>query len=302
MNDIIAIDLGSNTLRVTKLDCDSRTFVAYFERVVKTADMLGSTGVIHHESVDRIIYAIKEAQEKLDFYNDNVKAVTTQAIRQSANKEDVIRRIEKETGIRFDIISGEEEARLTLLAVKSRLKKLHHVAKDFVLVDIGGASTELIFNYADESVSKSFPIGIVTMAQQYETFEQIADALPQEMLDMQMFSAEINATRGEVSAFIATAGTPTTVAALKLGLNYANYDAKKVNGTQLEKSELDIYLKKLLALPFAARERAVGTGRSDLIIAGILIYKHIFSIVEFNNCVVIDDGLREGLALDNCNY
>ncbi len=297
---VIAIDLGSNTLRVTKLDCESRTFVADFEKVVKTADMLDSTGVIHHEAVDRVIYAIKEAQEKLEFSSKNVKAVTTQAIRQAANGEDVLSRIAKETGIYFTIISGEEEARLTLLAVKNRLKKLHHVAKNFVLVDIGGGSTEVIFQYEDQTVSKSFPIGIVTLAQRYDTLEQIAEALPQEMLDMQMFCAEMNATRGEVEAFIATAGTPTTVAALKLGLNYANYDAKKVNGTQLEKDELDIYLKKLLALPFAAREKAVGTGRSDLIAAGILIYRHIFTMVEFNTCVVIDDGLREGLALDQC--
>ena len=64
---MIAIDLGSNTLRVTKLDCQSGRFVADFEKVVKTADMLESTGVIHHEAVDRVIYAIKEAQNKIDF-------------------------------------------------------------------------------------------------------------------------------------------------------------------------------------------------------------------------------------------
>ena len=297
---MVAIDLGSNTLRVTKLDCESRNFVADFEKVVKTADMLESTGVIHHEAVDRVIYAIKEAKETLDFSGENVKAVTTYAIRQASNSEDVLKRIAKETGISFEIISGEEEARLTLLAVKNRLQKLQHVAKNFVLVDIGGGSTEIIFHYAEQRVSKSFPIGIVTMAQRHESLEKIAQALPREMLEMQMFCAEMYATRGEVDAFIATAGTPTTVAALKLGLNYANYDAKKVNGTQLEKSDLDLYLKKLLALPFAAREKAVGTGRSDLITAGILIYKQLFSMVEFGSCVVIDDGLREGLALDSC--
>ncbi len=297
---MVAIDLGSNTLRVTKLDCESRNFAADFEKVVKTADMLDSTGVIHHEAVDRVIYAIKEAKETLGFSSENVKAVTTHAIRQASNSEDVLQRIAKETGIRFEIISGEEEARLTLLAVKNRLQKLQHVAKNFVLVDIGGGSTEIIFNYADQSVSKSFPIGIVTMAQRHDSLENIAQALPREMLEMQMFCAEIYATRGEVDAFIATAGTPTTVAALKLGLNYANYDAKKVNGTQLNKSDLDLYLKKLLALPSAAREKAVGTGRADLIAAGILIYKQLFAMVEFESCVVIDDGLREGLALDSC--
>ncbi len=297
---MIAIDLGSNTLRVTKLDCQSGRFVADFEKVVKTADMLSKTGVVHHEAVDRIIYALKEAVQKIDFSNNTVKAVTTQAIRQAANSDDVLARIEKETGIVFSVISGEEEARLTLLAVKHRLEKLHYSAQKFVLVDIGGGSTEIIFHYGDQMLSKSFPVGIVTIAQKYEGLDAIRAALPQEMLEMQMFCAEIYATKGAVDAFIATAGTPTTVAAMKLGLNYANYDAVKINGTSLEKEELEKYLTKLLALPFNAREKVVGVGRSDLIAAGILIHKQLFDIVEFESCLVIDDGLREGLALDNC--
>jgi exopolyphosphatase/guanosine-5'-triphosphate,3'-diphosphate pyrophosphatase len=121
------------------------------------------------------------------------------------------------------------------------------------------------------------------------------------MLEMQMFCAEIYATKGKVNAFVATAGTPTTVAAMKLGQTYVTYDAKKINGTSLEMKELDFYLKKLLSLPFEEREIAVGIGRSDLIAAGILIFKQLYSIVEFDVCVVIDDGLREGVALEGCS-
>ncbi|SFZ97545.1 Exopolyphosphatase [hydrothermal vent metagenome] len=297
---MISIDLGSNTLRVTKLDCQSGKFIADFEKIVKTADMLRRTGVIHHEAVDRVIYAIKEAQKEIDFSNNEVKAVTTEALRSASNSSDVLERIKKETGVAFEIISGDEEARLTLLAVKNRLAKLQYVSKSFVLVDIGGGSTELIFNFEDKVISKSFPIGIVTISQKYKNLEDIQSALSLEMLDMQKFSSQVYAEEGKVNSFIATAGTPTTVAAMKLGQNYACYSASKVNGTSVFKNELDIYLKKLLSLPFEERELKVGVGRSDLIAAGILIYKHVFSILEFESCIVIDDGLREGLALDGC--
>jgi len=297
---VVALDLGSNTLRITKLECTTGRFVASYEKIVKTADMLASTGVIHHEAVDRVIYAIKEAKTQIDFSSATVKAVTTEAIRQAHNRDEVLTRIAKETGVLFEIISGAEEAELTLLAVKARLEKLHLAARDFVLVDIGGGSTELIFHYGHETLSKSFPVGIVTVAQRYEALSDIEEALPKEMLDMQMFCAEVYATRGQVEAFIATAGTPTTVAAMKLGLNYETYDAKKVNGTSLQQNELDIYLEKLLTMPFEERETAVGTGRSDLIAAGILIFKEIYRIVEFGSCIVIDDGLREGVALRAC--
>jgi len=144
-------------------------------------------------------------------------------------------------------------------------------------------------------------VGIVTIAQSYQNLENIVQALPQEMLEMQMFCAEVYATKGKVDSFVATAGTPTTVAAMKLGQTYETYDASKINGTTLVVDELDFYLKKLLELPFEEREMTVGTGRSDLITAGILIFKQLFSIVEFKSCVVVDDGLREGVALKVCN-
>ena len=230
---MVAIDLGSNTLRVTKLDCQSGRFVANFEKVVKTADMLNRTGVIHHEAVDRVIYAIQEAKKKIDFSNEEVCAVTTEAIRQARNGEAVLERISKETAINFEIIDGEKEATLTLLAVKNRLARLHYAARQFVLVDIGGGSTELIFHYGEKTYSKSFPIGIVTIAQSYKNIPEIESALPQVMIEMQMYCAEMYATKSKPEAFIATAGTPTTVAAMKLGQTYATYNTWQLYSCEL---------------------------------------------------------------------
>ena len=297
---MIAIDLGSNTLRVLEYDCKTFKQIASYEKVVKTADGLAEYNYINDESIIRVIEAIKEVQQKMDFSSQPIKAVTTEAIRRASNSDDVLKMIQKETDVAFDIISGEEEARLTLLAVKNRLTKLHHASDTFVLVDIGGGSTELIFHYGSETISKSFPIGIVTIAQTYENLDTIQKALPEEMVAMQMFCAEVYDTKGKPSSFVATAGTPTTVAAMKLGFNYETYDAAKINGTSLQKEELDFYIKKLLSLAFEEREIAVGTGRSDLIAAGILIYKQLYTLLEFETCVVVDDGLREGVALEMC--
>ena len=301
---MIAIDLGSNTLRVLAYDCSTQKHIAEYEKVVKTADGLAQYGCINSEAIARVISAIKEAQMKIDFSSHLIKAVTTEAVRRASNSLEVISRIKKETGVTFDIISGEEEARLTLHAVKNRLLKVKDTLDTldtFVLVDIGGGSTEIIFQYANEVISKSFPVGIVTIAQTYKTLENIQNALADEMMEMQIFSSQIRASKGTVNAFVATAGTPTTVAAMKLGQNYENYNSSKINGTSLDTKELDFYLNKLLSLPFEERELAVGTGRSDLIAAGILIYKKLYTILEFDSCVIIDDGLREGVALNGCS-
>lgn len=297
---MIGVDLGSNTLRVIQVDCETLEYVAEYEKIVKTADGLAETGMVNDEAVERVIAGLKEAKKKIDFDTFPVRAVTTEAIRRAGNTEAVLSKIEAETGVKFEVISGEEEARLTLLAVKHRLSLLQYRSKNFVLVDIGGGSTELIFHYDGEVISQSFPVGIVTIAQTYHTLEAIGKVLPEVMRPMQLFCTEIFAEKGEINAFVATAGTPTTVAAMKLGQNYATYNPEKINGTSLNVNELEFYLDKLLAMPFEKREETVGTGRSDLIAAGILIFKHLFRLLECVECVVVDDGLREGVALEGC--
>lgn len=297
---MIAIDLGSNTLRVLEYDCATGEQLFSYEKVVRTADGLVEHGTVNSAAIERVVAAIHEAQAQIDFSSSVIKAVTTEAVRRAENSDDVLLQIKDQTGVVFDIISGEEEARLTLLAVKHRLSTLDHRSDHFVVVDIGGGSTELIFHYDNETISKSFPVGIVTIAQTHGTLESIEKALPQEMSQMQLFCSGVYEKSGKVNAFVATAGTPTTVASMKLGLTYETYDASKINGTSLEINELDIYLRKLLSMPLEEREITVGTGRSDLIAAGILIYKQLFTILEFNHCVIIDDGLREGVAIDVC--
>ncbi|MEA3456262.1 MAG: phosphatase, partial [Campylobacterota bacterium] len=241
---MIAIDLGSNTLRVTQLDCQSGIFGASFEKIVKTADGLVQKGAISSEAVRRVIVAISEAKRCIDFSGDKVVAVTTEAIRRASNSEAVLSQIKEETGISFEVISGEKEATLTLLAVEHRLKHLNRQKKDrdpssFVLIDIGGGSTELIFRYPDQVIVQSFPVGIVTVAQQYKTLEKIDAALPALMKEMKQFAQSVVSRHGALDSFIATAGTPTTVAAMKLGQNYATYDPALINGTSLDVEELD---------------------------------------------------------------
>jgi len=297
---MIAIDLGSNTLRVIQVDCDSGRVMAAFEKMVKTADGLTRTGRVDERAVERVAQAIREAKEQIDFSSDEIRAVTTEALRRADNTEEVLAAIKEETGVQFEVISGEEEARLTLLATEYRLKHLDYDTEAFLLVDIGGGSTELIFRYPDKVLTRSFPVGIVTIAQHYASMEAIEAALPDEMAAMQTYTRERYRREGRIETFVATAGTPTTVAALKLGQNYATYDPEKINGTSLSVSDLSDALRLLLSTSDQEREKLVGVGRSDLIAAGILIFKRLFTIAEMEACIVIDDGLREGVALQGC--
>jgi len=297
---MIAIDLGSNTLRAVQFDCATMESVIAYEKVVKTADGLMASGKVSDEATERIIIAIKEAKTKLDFSLLPVYAVTTEAIRRASNAQAVLSKIKAKTGVEFEIISGEEEARLTLIAIKNRLKHLKFSTQNFVAVDIGGGSTELIFHYNSIVQSRSFPIGIVTMAQTYQTLDAIRDVLPEAMKEMRLFCQTVVATYGKFDAFLATAGTPTTIAAMKLGQNYKTYNPHTINGTSLHKNEPEYYLDKLLSMSYEQREITVGVGRFELIATGILIFRYLYTILDADWCVVVDDGLREGVALERC--
>jgi len=298
---IIAIDLGSNSLRILKMDCETKRRVGEFHKTVKTADNLATTGIISDEAVNRVLIALNEAEEALNFSDSKVKAVTTEAIRQASNGDEVLATIKEQTGIEFEIIDGVVEAKYALSATQNRLQILGKSPKSFMLVDIGGGSTEMLFHYGeDKSFSKSFPIGIVTVTQCFKTLPEISSAIPALMNPMRIYHNEVISQHGAVELFIATAGTPTTVASMKKGMLYETYDSNQIHGTSLTQKDLVEQLGKLLAMKPKERIEAVGVGRDDLIASGILIYDELYNISGFKESMVIDDGIREGVAYSMC--
>jgi len=300
MKNIIAIDLGSNSLRILKMHCQSKKVLGEFHKTVKTADGLAKTGKINDEAISRVVTALNEAKAQLDFTDAKVKAVTTEAIRQAKNGLEALRQISEQSGVAFEVIDGDTEAKYALRAVQNRLEILKQIPKSFMMVDIGGGSTEMLFYYEERYFSKSFQIGIVTLTQKFNNLEEIAKAIPTLMGEMRAYYDEVTKEHGEVELFIATAGTPTTIAAMKKGMDYATYDAKKIHGTMLSKSDLAEKLNTLLNMSEAEKVKAVGIGRDDLIASGILIYEELYNISGFEESMVIDDGIREGVAFDEC--
>ena len=299
--NVIAIDLGSNSLRILKMNCETKATVGEFHKTVKTADNLASTGVIGSEAIERVIKALGEAKQKIGFLDATIKAVTTEAIRQAKNGDEVLAKIEKETGIVFEVIDGVDEAKYALLATQNRLNILGKNPKNFMLVDIGGGSTEMLFHYGDDkSFSKSFLVGIVTVTQRFKTLPEIASAIPVLMNPIRAYYNEVVSQHGEVELFVATAGTPTTVASMKKGMLYKTYDSNEIHGTLLTQKDLVEQLGKLLGMKQKERIETVGVGRDDLIASGILIYDELYNISGFKASMVIDDGVREGVAFSMC--
>ncbi len=286
---MIACDLGSNTFRVVEIDCKSKERVREFEKIVKTADGLAQSGKISFKAQSRIIDAINEAKEI--FKLQDAYCVTTAALRIASNSSEVLKNIKDATGVEFKIIDSNKEAKYAKIAVENRLDALKIKSDDYIIMDLGGGSTELIFKEFD----KSFDIGIVTIVDIY-SLGDIKEGIKKEFLEIKEFAESVK----KPQTFIATAGTPTTVAAFLQGMDYENYDYKKVNGTILSLRDIEDALEKLLLLSESERVRWVGVRRDDLIIAGVLMFKEIVEIFGFDEVLVVDDGVREGLALSRC--
>jgi len=286
---MIAIDLGSNTIRF--IEYDGENWGKSFEKIVRTAENLNQTHAIGVNAIQRIIDAITEAKSKLDFSSHPVVGYTTAAMRLARNSKEALQSIKHATGIDFNIIDGEKEALLTLNAVRYRLSALNIEPDSFLLADIGGGSTELTRYTASEVQTISLNFGIVTLSE-----EALID------VQIQSFKDAIKGSIRDTSAsLVLTAGTPTTIAAYLLGMDYESYDSEMINGYHLSLEGCYRVYDDLLGMDDSTRARYVGVGRENLIIAGILMVTAIYEVLGYSEAIIIDDGLREGIALEYYN-
>lgn len=286
---MIAIDLGSNTIRF--IEYDGQKWGGSFEKIVKTAESLHQTNEIGENALQRIIYAIYEAKNKLDFAHHDVIAYTTAAMRLASNSEAILREIFSATGILFQIIDSDTEAELTLNAVRYRLKLLTMEPREFILADIGGGSTELIRCSGTNVYARSLNMGIVTLSESASTRDELR-------IKIKEFKEAITKSVDLSGVLVLTAGTPTTLAAYILGMDYESYDPQKINGYRLHLADCIRVYDELLAMDKRERTRYVGVGRENLIIAGILMVTALYEAMGCSEAIIIDDGLREGIALE----
>lgn len=300
MSDFVtAIDLGSNSFRVLNYDFSNNKILNDYHEVVGMADGLIDTGKISPEAQERVINAIKTASKQLEFNPKDAIAVTTAAMRYASNNQEVLKNFQEQTGINFKIIEPEEEARLTLLAIEYALKREGINSEKFIVLDIGGGSTEVIIYNHGKVHAQSFPFGIVTLTQKYDSTEGVKEELLEQKKSIVNYLEHTQEDLKECT-FISTAGTPTTVAAVKLGLDAYAYDRDLVNGTIVNFDDLKDVLTMFKNKPFEELSRLVGKGRVEFIEVGILIFQTMFEALGQQESIVFDDGLREGVAIDYC--
>jgi len=203
------------------------------------------------------------------------------------------------SGIGLEVISGEEEARLTLSGVISGLDVM---TENLLVFDVGGGSTEYTVAVAGKIIfTRSLPLGVVRLTEGKGSAAAISEKIERELflLLSEMSAAGVTALFKEAT-LIATAGTATTLAAIDLGL--ADYDYSKVNNHVISSIRIREIYDKLSPLSPPERLRQIiglEEGREDLILAGALLTMKSMEIFGINSLKVSDFGLLEGILLNS---
>jgi len=226
-----------------------------------------------------------------------VRIVATSAVREARNGHAFADRLAEETGERVDVITGDEEARLTLRGLR---RGLALEAGCFIAFDIGGGSTEYVLARDTALVAAvSLKLGVVPLAERFPFPERVEAARYAALLDevRARLATELPPPIGStpIDVLVGTAGTVTTLAALDLGL--VAYDPERVNGHRLTRAAVDRLLARLGALTVSERGAlpCLEPGRADLIIPGTAIVVATMERLGVDALVVSEYGLREGI-------
>ena len=301
---IASIDIGTNTFRllVSETDGNGSFRKLYVGREITRLGegLTPEKMLISQDSMTRALKTLTGFSLKLKEYGvGKLRAVATSAVRESLNGRDFVRKVGEETGISVDVISGDEEARLTVRGV---LNSVTFDTPGCLIFDIGGGSTEYVYVNDGEILNiESTGLGVVRLTEKYlaegADTESEVEALDAHVGSVIMESLPSFPEGGdETLTLIGTAGTPTTLAAIELRL--AVYNPVLVNNYVLTREKIERTLRTVLSLPRAERTKIPGLeqGREDLIVSGTAVVLKTMNRFMAHRLVVSDAGLLEGVA------
>ncbi|THD38410.1 MAG: Ppx/GppA family phosphatase [Sphingomonas sp.] len=303
-----ALDLGTNNCRllIARPQGNGFAVVDAFSRIVRLGEGLAASGRLSDAAIDRTIAALKVCSDKLRRRNVLVaRSVATEACRQAANGPAFIERAYRETGIRLDIISAEEEARLAVLGCHALMEPGEGPA---LIFDIGGGSTELVLIDASGPEPRvldwhSAPWGVVSLTEHAggegaaDSAERLAAYARMRSLATEAFVkfADRLPKSPVAPRLLGTSGTVTTLASVYLELDH--YDRALVDGLIVPAESMRRISSDLSGMSLAERARfpCIGTERADLVVAGCAILESIMDVWPAERLAVADRGIREGI-------
>ncbi|MFE1233487.1 exopolyphosphatase [Streptomyces sp. NPDC058745] len=301
MTRVAGIDCGTNSIRLLVADVHPETgeLVELDRRmtIVRLGQGVDRTGRLAPEALERTFAACRAYAEVIrELGAERVRFVATSASRDAENRDEFVAGVKDILGVEPEVITGDQEAEFSFTGATGELSG----TEKYLVVDIGGGSTEFVVGNRHVEAARSVDIGCVRLTERHVRSDPPA-------------AAEVEAIRADVRAALALAeetvpiaaagtlvglaGSVTTVAAIALGLE--EYDSERIHHSRISREQVAAVVERLLASTHEERAAiaVIHPGRVDVIAAGALVLLEIMERTGAREVVVSEHDILDGIAL-----
>ena len=298
---VAAIDCGTNSTRLLVADRGPSGLLTRerLMRITRMGEGVDATGRLAEPAIARVTGVLAEYREVMDRLEvDAVRITATSAARDASNRDELFDAIEAVVGVRPELLSGDEEGRLSFTGATADLDPADG---PFLVIDIGGGSTEFAVGGPDGYEGAiSTDMGCVRISERFLAGDppgpdELASALSVIDTHIDDVVRELPASLG-CELFVGLAGTVSTVAAVEIGL--AAYDRDRIHHFELTKAAAEDVFRTLATESSADRRHNPGLepGRVDTIVGGCCILVTVFRRFGFERCLVSEADILDGLV------
>jgi exopolyphosphatase/guanosine-5'-triphosphate,3'-diphosphate pyrophosphatase len=298
---LAALDCGTNSTRLLVVGADGATLDRQM-RITRLGQGVDATHALARGAVERTLAVLADYRKTIDALGVvGARLVATSAVRDARNGADFLSAASEVTGVAAELLSGEEEGRLSYAGATADLAP---VAGDDVVLDIGGGSTELVVAHDGDLHAVSVDLGCVRLTERYlhhdpprpDELDAMVAAIGNELDGAVAAVPALGALR-PASRLVGLAGTVSTLAMLHQEL--ASYERERVHHAVLSRQVVDRWCSVLAAEPSAARARRPGMdpGREDVIVGGVVVLREVMARFGFDRCLVSEADILDGLVL-----
>ena len=299
MSRVAAIDCGTNSIRLLIADITGDNFkeVLRTMEIVRLGQGVDQNKAFNPDAIDRTLNAVRLFKDQIASKGvEKIRFCATSATRDATNRNLFIDGVRDILGIEVEVIPGEEEAELSFIGAT---KELRQSDSPFLVVDIGGGSTEFVFGRQKVDFAKSVNIGCVRMSERHlntqpPSMAQIAQAIVDIDIAIAQAAAVVPITTAKT--LVAVAGTATTVAAAALELN--DYDRHMIHLSRISASNVHKVAASFQSMnkDQIASLGFMHPGRVDVITAGSLVLSRIMAATGASEFVASESDILDGMA------
>jgi exopolyphosphatase/guanosine-5'-triphosphate,3'-diphosphate pyrophosphatase len=266
--------------------------------ITRLGQGVDETGMLSPDAVERTLEVLaRYARRARALHAERIRVAATAALRDAANAAEFERGVRELVGSELEIVSGEKEAQLSFLGAIRGLD----ASSPFLVLDIGGGSTEFVLGRDRPSVAVSMQMGSVRLTERFVRSDPPTsgelDAM-REAVNAILDQVERAVPVAEARTLVAVAGTATTVQAIALGLAF--YDPERIHRTRLSRVDAERVASRLarMTTPERAALPVMAPGRADVIVAGAVILVEVMDRFGFDEAVVSETDILDGLVLE----